>query len=93
MRPHPDQRCRGYAAAAIFEAIAARLDAVLAAIYASPAGLRVVHADLHHENVKIDPGRLRPLDFYEVVWAYPVQDVSLTLYDLRYYADCLERLP
>jgi Ser/Thr protein kinase RdoA (MazF antagonist) len=73
---------------AVFEAIAACFHATLATLYADPSGLRVVHADLHHENVKVDRGRLRPLDFYEVVWAYPVQDVSLTLYDLRYYADC-----
>jgi Ser/Thr protein kinase RdoA (MazF antagonist) len=47
----------------------------------------VIHADLHHENVKLDRGRLRLLDFYEVIWGYPVQDVSLTLYDLREFAD------
>jgi Ser/Thr protein kinase RdoA (MazF antagonist) len=34
------------------------------------------------ENVKVYRGRLRPLDFYEVIWGYPVQDISLTLYDL-----------
>lgn len=54
------------------------------ALYADPAGLRVIHADLHHENVKLARGRLRPLDFYEVIWGYPAQDVALTLYDLRY---------
>ena len=47
----------------------------------------MIHADLHHENVKIDRGRLRPLDFYEVIWGYPLQDLSLTLYDLRFFAD------
>ena len=45
----------------------------------------MIHADLHHQNVKLDRGRLRPLDFYEVIWGYPAQDVALTLYDLRYY--------
>jgi Ser/Thr protein kinase RdoA (MazF antagonist) len=48
----------------------------------------VIHADLHQENVKVHRGRLRPLDFYEVIWGYPVQDIALTLYDLRYFADC-----
>jgi Ser/Thr protein kinase RdoA (MazF antagonist) len=55
-------------------------------LYRDPAGRRVIHADLHHENVKVDRGRLRPLDFYEVIWGYPVQDVALTLYDLRFFA-------
>ena len=57
----------------------------VAGLYADPAGRRVVHADLTPENVKLDRGRLRPLDFYEVIWGYPAQDVALTLYDLRYY--------
>ena len=73
---------------AVFQQVADRFQGVLDALYADPAGRRVIHADLHHENVKVCRGRLRPLDFYEVIWAYPVQDVSLTLYDLRYFADC-----
>lgn len=59
---------------------------ILTDLYDDPAGLRVIHADLHHENVKIERGRLRPLDFYEAVWRYPVQDVALTMFDLRFYA-------
>lgn len=69
---------------AVFAAVAALFLRELGDLYADPAGLFVVHADLQHDNVKLDRGRLRPLDFYEVVWAYPVQDVALTLYDLRY---------
>jgi Ser/Thr protein kinase RdoA (MazF antagonist) len=86
VRDHP--RFLPPARRAVFEAAAERFRRVVDALYADPAGLRVVHADLHHENVKVHRGKLRPLDFYEVVWAYPVQDLSLTLYDLRYYADC-----
>jgi Ser/Thr protein kinase RdoA (MazF antagonist) len=71
----------------LFVAVAERFREILAALYADPAGRRVIHADLHHENVKIDRGRLRPLDFYEVIWGYPLQDISLTLYDLRFFAD------
>ena len=67
---------------AVFEAVAHHFHRELTALYADPSGRRVIHADLHHENVKVDRGRLRPLDFYEVIHGYPVQDVSLTLYDL-----------
>ena len=45
------------------------------------------YADLHHVNVKVQRRQLRPLDFYEVIHGYPVQDVSLTFYDLREFAD------
>ena len=72
---------------AVFEAVAARFYRTLAALYANAPGRRVIHADLHHENVKIHRGRLRPLDFYEAIWGFPVQDVALTLYDLREFAD------
>jgi Ser/Thr protein kinase RdoA (MazF antagonist) len=72
---------------AVFARVAERFRLTVAALYADPAGRRVIHADLHHQNVKLDRGRLRPLDFYEVIWGYPAQDVALTLYDLRYYTD------
>ena len=72
---------------AIFEAMAERFHQALTALYAEAAGLRVIHADLHHENVKVHRGRLRPLDFYESIWGFPVQDISLTLYDLREFAN------
>ena len=73
---------------AVFETVAQRFQRTIGALYADPAGRRVIHADLHHENVKVLRGRLRPLDFYEAIWGYPVQDISLTFYDLRVFADC-----
>ncbi len=73
---------------AVFERVAERFRRTVDALYADPAGRRVIHADLHHENVKVHRGRLRPLDFYEAIWGYPVQDISLTFYDLCYFTDC-----
>jgi Ser/Thr protein kinase RdoA (MazF antagonist) len=70
---------------AVFQAVGERFRATVAALYADPAGRRVIHADLHHQNVVLHRGRLHPLDFYEVIWGYPVQDISLTFFDLRYY--------
>jgi len=72
----------------IFEQVAARFRREVGALYADPAGRRVIHADLIPENVKIHRGRLRPLDFYEAIGGYPVQDVALTFYDLRFFVDC-----
>ncbi|MCW3065011.1 MAG: Homoserine kinase, partial [Solirubrobacterales bacterium] len=72
---------------AVFQSVADRFQRTVDALYADAAGRRVIHADLHHENVKIYRGRLRPLDFYEVIWGYPVQDIALSLYDLRFFAD------
>ena len=72
---------------AFFFDLAERYRREIEALYADPAGRRVIHADLHHENVKVYRRRLRPLDFYEVIWGYPAQDIALTFYDLRFFAD------
>ena len=72
----------------VFERIAERFRQEIDALYAEPAGRRVIHADLTVENVKVHRGRLRPLDFYETSWGYPIQDAALTLFDLRFFADC-----
>jgi Ser/Thr protein kinase RdoA (MazF antagonist) len=73
---------------AVFAEVAARVEREVDALYADPAGRRVIHADLIPENVKVHRGRLRPLDFYEAIRGYPVQDVALTFYDLRFFVDC-----
>ena len=45
-------------------------------------GLRVIHIDLWHDNIKVDHGRLRPFDFEDTIWGYPVQDIAMALQDL-----------
>jgi Ser/Thr protein kinase RdoA (MazF antagonist) len=51
-------------------------------LYADPAGLRVIHNDLWHGNIKVHQGRLHPLDFEDTIWGYPVQDIAMALQDL-----------
>jgi len=54
-------------------------------LYARPAGAagpQVIHNDLHHENIKLSRGRLRPFDFEDTIWGYPVQDIAMALQDL-----------
>ncbi len=41
---------------------------------------QVVHADLHWGNVKVYRGRLHPLDFEDLAWAYPIQDIAISLF-------------
>ena len=47
------------------------------------ARAQVVHGDLHPHNVHIVGPRLRPLDFEDVLWAHPAQDIAISLYYLR----------
>jgi Ser/Thr protein kinase RdoA (MazF antagonist) len=51
-------------------------------LYADPAGLRVIHNDLWPGNIKMDRNRLRPFDFEDTIWGYPVQDIAMALQDL-----------
>jgi Ser/Thr protein kinase RdoA (MazF antagonist) len=71
----------------VIEGVLARTQAALDALYAGAEPPRVIHGDLHHENVKVHRGRLHPLDFEDVIWGYPVQDIALTFYDFRYFTD------
>ena len=60
----------------------AAVDAAFADLYADPSGLRVIHNDLWHDNIKVSRGRLRPLDFEDTIWGYPVQDIAMAFQDL-----------
>jgi Ser/Thr protein kinase RdoA (MazF antagonist) len=53
-----------------------------ARLYAGPVGPQVIHNDLHHENIKLHRGRLRPFDFEDTIWGYPVQDIAMAMQDL-----------
>ena len=50
--------------------------------YSDTVGLRVIHNDLHHDNIKVCRGRLYPLDFEDTCWGYPVQDIATAFRDL-----------
>lgn len=50
--------------------------------YADPTGLRVIHNDLWHDNIKVYRGRLQPLDFEDTIWGYPAQDIAMAFQDL-----------
>ncbi len=67
---------------AVFEQIATQVTAAYDRLYADPAGLRVIHHDLHHDNIHLYRGRLYPLDFEDTVWGYPVQDIAMAMQDL-----------
>ena len=71
----------------VFERVIERVRSTLDRLYANPQGLRVIHNDLHHENVKVFRGRLRPFDFEDTIWGYPVQDIAMTCFDLLDYTD------
>jgi len=46
--------------------------------------IRVVHNDLHVWNVKVFRTRLYALDFEDMMWGHPMQDIATTLYYFRW---------
>jgi Ser/Thr protein kinase RdoA (MazF antagonist) len=64
----------------LFQRIRDRVEDALDELYADRQGLRVVHYDLHHWNVKVFRGKLYALDFEDLMWGYPVQDIAITFY-------------
>jgi Ser/Thr protein kinase RdoA (MazF antagonist) len=45
-----------------------------------PEPLRIIHNDLHQWNVRVYRKLLSPIDFEDLVWGWPVQDIATCLY-------------
>jgi len=56
-----------------------RIETTLDDLYRDLRGIRVTHNDLHEWNVKVYRGRLAILDFEDLAWGFPVQDISTAL--------------
>jgi len=48
---------------------------------------QIIHNDLHVWNVKVCWNRIYALDFEDLLWGHPVQDVATSLYYYRYRDD------
>ncbi|NIR41753.1 MAG: aminoglycoside phosphotransferase family protein, partial [Actinobacteria bacterium] len=55
-------------------------DAVAAAIDRYEPPLRIVHGDLNPWNVMATASGLAVIDFEDVMWAHPIQDIATSLY-------------
>jgi len=67
----------------VYEAAIERVQNVIDEIRAADDPEIVIHNDLHPWNVKVRPrGRLHALDFEDLMWGHPVQDVATSLYYL-----------
>lgn len=55
-----------------------------ARLMTQPESLRVIHNDLHVWNVKVTQDRIYALDFEDMMWGTPQQDIATTLYYFRW---------
>ena len=70
---------------AIFRRVADHAQGVLDRMYASPEGIRVLHADLHQGNARDHRGTLHALDFDDCAMGFPVQDIGIAFYYFQGY--------
>ena len=70
----PPERC------SIFRESIDWVQAAIDRLKASGEPMRILHNDLHQWNVRIWRGRLSPIDFEDLMWGWPVQDIATTLY-------------
>lgn len=66
------------------------VEPVLKNLYASPNDAIIIHGDLHMWNVHHAKGQLHLLDFEDLMWGYPIQDVAITLWYGREREDYAE---
>ena len=57
---------------------------------ASGEPARVIHNDLHQWNVRVFRGVLAPIDFEDLMYGWPVQDIATTLHDFMDRKDYTE---
>ena len=66
----------------IYQNAVDRVEEAVGKLFANKSGLRVLHYDLHAWNIKLYRGQITPIDFEDLTWGYPVQDIGLTFYYL-----------
>jgi Ser/Thr protein kinase RdoA (MazF antagonist) len=60
-----------------------RAQAAIDRLKASREPMRILHGDLHPWNVRCFRGVLSPIDFEDLMWGWPVQDIGTSLYYLQ----------
>ncbi len=67
-----------------FEEARTRVQEIIDRLFEAPQLPRVLHNDLHVWNVHVTRDKLYALDFEDMIWGFPVQDIATTLYYYRY---------
>ena len=71
---------------AVFRRAAERVEAALACLRAT-GPMRLLHGDLHVWNVLVHRGQLAAIDFEDLMWGWPIQDIATALYYLHHRPD------
>ena len=70
----------------MFRRAAERVEAAIARLHAT-GPMRLLHGDLHVWNVLVHRGQLAAIDFEDLMWGWPIQDIGTALYYLYHRPD------
>ncbi|MEM9952547.1 MAG: phosphotransferase [Chloroflexota bacterium] len=76
----------------LIEMAIGKVQADIDTLYQDTSGITIIHGDLHQWNVLLYRKQLSPIDFEDMMRAYPIQDIAVTLYYNRFddnYEDLL----
>ena len=71
---------------AVFRRAAERVEEAIARLKAT-GPLRLLHGDFHVWNVLVHRGNLAAIDFEDLMWGWPIQDIGTALYYLFHRPD------
>lgn len=60
-----------------------RVQSEIDQLHSDKSAICVTHGDLHQWNIQISRGKLNPIDFEDMMWAHPIQDIATTFYYTR----------
>ncbi len=64
----------------LYRQAADRVQMAIELLQASGEPMRIIHGDLHQWNVRCTGNLFSPIDFEDLMWGWPVQDIAVTLY-------------
>jgi Ser/Thr protein kinase RdoA (MazF antagonist) len=73
----------------VFRRAAERVEEAIARLKAT-GPLRLLHGDFHVWNVLVHRGKLAAIDFEDLMWGWPIQDIGTALYYLFHRPDFAE---
>jgi len=71
---------------ALLRAAADRVEGAISRLRAAEPQ-RLLHGDLHVWNVLVHRGGLAPIDFEDLMWGWPIQDIATAMYYLQHRPD------
>ena len=68
---------------ALFQRGVEKVQSIIDELHAGDQDPGIIHADLHQWNLRISRCQVGAIDFEDLMWGYPLQDIAITFYYLQ----------